>query len=179
MKKSLIIGLSFIHFSLWSKVDPPNYNFTLDIFDKIAPQKTTEQLKTAYPKAKLIREEAENQLYKINISHNRYKFPVFVQVNQGKITDFFARLPSYFLHDLFHQSLINRYGKQDHYLLYDEHAVYRWNDKQNKKIIYAGACTITCFPLYIAVVDTTFKDDPKFKAYIDTLAKTFPIKKGP
>ena len=65
---------------------------------------------------------------KFNIVHDAYVFPLFVQHFNGKIIDFYTRLPSYFLHDTFHQSLINRYGKQQtmrrfHSCLYMERSI--------------------------------------------------------
>jgi hypothetical protein len=80
----------------------------------------------------------------------RYKFPVFVQVANGQVLDFFARLPAYFLHDVFHQSLINRYGKQDLYFKKDSNAIYIWNDEEGIRFTYSGGCTINCFPIYFA-----------------------------
>ena len=62
-----------------------------------------------------------------------------------------AHLPQYFSHDLFHQALINRLGKQDSYLKKNKTAVYRWKNRKGLNYIYAGACTITCFPIYYAV----------------------------
>jgi hypothetical protein len=83
------------------------------------------------------------------MKHVRYVFPFWVQYEKGKSVDILARLPAYFLHNIFHQSLINRFGPQDKYLKKEEHAVYQWTNKKNFNITYSGACTITCFPVFM------------------------------
>ena len=88
---------------------------------------------------------------KFYLSHEMYKFPVWVQYFNDKILDFYIRLPSYFLHDTFHQSLINRYGKQKKYTLRDSTAVFEWDNNEFTRV-YSGGCTITCFPIYYAVI---------------------------
>ena len=90
-------------------------------------------------------------LFRFEISHRHYRFPLFVQVYDNKVVDFFASLPSYFLHDVFHQSLINRYGKQKTYTRKEKQAYYEWNTKKGLSHSYAGACSITCFPIYYSV----------------------------
>ena len=95
--------------------------------------------------------------YKYYVEHIRYKFPIFVQTINGQVTDFYARLPYYFLHDIFHQSLINRFGNQDFYKKTEESAIYVWKNKNNFKHIYSGACTITCFPIFYSVVPVQHK----------------------
>ena len=122
-------------FSLFAQVEAPNYNFSIDEFEKFRPGTTIEQVKQAYPKIELIKDDKELPLYKLLVSYQRYVFPVFLQVNNNQVIDFFARLPSYFLHDVFHQALINKYQKQDNYLLFDEQAVYQWKDRNNSKIV--------------------------------------------
>ena len=51
----------------------------------------------------LIKDLGEVRIYRFYVDQIRYKFPVFVQLDQGKALDFYAKLPSYFLHDVFHQ----------------------------------------------------------------------------
>ena len=80
----------------------------------------------------------------------RYRFSVMVQIEGNKVVDFFATLPSYFLHDVFHQSLINRLGKQTRYFYQENSAVYLWKNKKGIDFIYRATCTITCFPIYLA-----------------------------
>jgi hypothetical protein len=75
---------------------------------------------------------------------------VLVQSKNGVIEDFHVKLPSYFLHDVFFQSLINRYGKQKSYKKFGEEAYYVW-EVSALRHIYSAACTITCFPIFYAV----------------------------
>lgn len=135
-----------------SKVDPPNYDFSLDQFKafspgEVFPPKVDE--KTLKSK-KLINKSESIDTYRFYIAHIRYKFPIFIQVDKksNKILDFFATLPRYFLHDIFHQSLINRIGKQDQFIKVESNSLYIWNNKNNLKYIYSGTCTITCFPVF-------------------------------
>lgn len=142
------LGLSFLTLG---KVDPKNYNFSLNKFDVFMPGKMMVDIDKVYPKKELVQKTDQFQTYKYYVTHIRYKFAVLVQYHKGKVTDFHARLPNYFLHDIFHQSLINKLGKQDIYKKQDEQAVYIWKNKNDKRHYYTGACTITCFPIFYAV----------------------------
>ena len=150
MKIFLSFFLIFLAVPTWGKVDPPNYEFSLDVLETFAPTKTKEEIEKKYPTSKIIADNGDTLIKRYEVTHIRYKFPVIVQYQGDKVLDSYARLPSYFLHDVFHQSLINRYGKQDRYQKLEEQAVYQWTNAKNMKITYAGACTITCFPLFIS-----------------------------
>ena len=78
-------------------------------------------------------------------------FFLLAQVYNGQVVDFFTRLPSYFLHDAFHQALINRYGQQTSYILKDRHAFYQWLKQPGVVHSYGAACSLTCFPRYYSV----------------------------
>lgn len=135
-----------------SQVQAPNYNFSLDQLEKFLPNTPLDQLVEEFGPGEDIKLPGAKAIIKrYYVAHIRYKFPVFVQIQNDRIIDMFARLPSYFLHDVFHQSLINRYGKQQSYLNRDEHAVYQWKRENGMVHTYAGACAITCFPIYYTV----------------------------
>jgi len=159
MQKLLsIVILSALSASSWSKVDPPNYNFELPMLDIYLPGK---DLANAGANEELKRQATQVQ-HRFTLKHERFVFPIIAQTKDGKFTDFMARLPQYFSHDLFHQALINRYGKQDSYLKKDETAIYQWKNRDGNRHIYVGACTITCFPIYYAVyVEEADKQEPK------------------
>ncbi len=151
LKLLIILPCLMIMFQpLNAKVEAPNYNFSLDSLNEFFPDKASAPLEAKYGKPEMMSDEGEIKTLKFYVAHIRYKFPVIVQVKDGVITDFFARLPSYFLHDLFFQSLVNRYGKQSTYKRTGEEAFYTW-DKQPLKHIYSASCTITCFPIFYAV----------------------------
>jgi hypothetical protein len=160
LKTTLIIYLFIFSFSSFAKVDPPNYDFSLKKLQNFMPGKTFGGIKKTYPKSELYSKNKNSEIYKYYISHFRYKFPVFVQFKNKVVTDFFARLPSYFSHDIFHQSLINRYKLQDKYNKYEESAVYTWNNIKGNRHIYFGSCTITCFPIYYTVIKNGIKITP-------------------
>lgn len=136
-----------------AKVDPPNYNFSLDELAVFSPGKKLEEIEAKYKQIETINEKGPKKIIRLNVKQLRYVFPVYVYIENGISQGYYARLPSYFLHDLFHQSLINRYRKQDLYQLKDNHAVYIWNNIKGTSLIYSGACTITCFPVFLAAMN--------------------------
>ena len=140
--------LMFQHIN--AKVETPNYDFSLETLKDFFPDRPILELDKKYGKGEVMSEEGGTKTLKYYVSHLRYKFPVLVQVREGVILDFYARLPNYFLHDIFFQSLINRLGKQTSYKKIGEEAVYTWEAKPLKHI-YNAACTITCFPIFYAV----------------------------
>lgn len=157
-KTILIVFLASISLNLFSKVDPANYNFELKSLDVFLPGK---DVKAAGTGKEISTESGSTQL-RFEVKQERYVFPVLTQVKDGKFIDFMARLPQYFSHDLFHQALINKLGKQDTYFNKDGTAVYQWKNKDGLRHIYAGACTITCFPIYYAVYpEGSETKDPK------------------
>lgn len=133
-----------------AKVEAPNYDFSLNTLADFFPQKAISDLEKKYGKSDSMGSKNGVETSKFNVAHIRYKFPVIVQSKEGKILDFFARLPSYFLHDIFFQSLVNRLGKQNEYKKTGEEAYYVW-DKDGLKHVYSAACTITCFPIFYSV----------------------------
>lgn len=152
MSKAFLITYFLVHFNFAiSKVDPPNYDFSLNKFDVFMPGNKLGDIEKVYKNKELVFKENQFVTYKFYVSHLRYKFATIVQFQNGIVTDFYARLPQYFLHDIFHQSLINKIGKQDIFKNVDEHSIYIWKNKNNLKHFYAGMCTITCFPIYYSV----------------------------
>lgn len=147
-------SIIFLFFCLYvntarSEVKPIDYNFTFDKFSPFMPTQNINDIKKIYPRVELINKTGAISLYRVEIIHDRYKFPLFFQIKNDLVVDFFAKLPSYFLHDLFHQSLINRFGKQDKFTSTNNHSYYTWENQGDYIISYSGACTITCFPIYI------------------------------
>jgi hypothetical protein len=145
-----IVILALFVTSLNGAIDPPNYDFSMDSLSGFMPGNMLEAVESKYGKAEQVGRQADLILHRVYVSHQRYKIPVYVQTYNGKILDFAARLPSYFLHDVFHQSLINRFRKQDKFFNRDKTAIYYWNDREGTDITYSGACTITCFPIFVA-----------------------------
>ena len=72
---------------------------------------------------------------------------------------------------IFHQSLINRIGKQDKYLNTNEQSVYVWNNKNGNRHVYSGACTVTCFPLYYSVMPVKRTVSTGYEPIIEILGK--------
>jgi hypothetical protein len=142
--------LIIINQPLNAKVEAPNYNFSVDTLQDFAPGNTLDAIEKKYGKGELERSSGDVRTIKFFVSHIRYKFPVLVQLQENKVLDMYARLPAYFLHDVFLQSVVNRLGKQTTYKKTGEHAHYVWENKETRTI-YDGACTITCFPIFYAV----------------------------
>jgi hypothetical protein len=159
--------------SVLAKIEPPNYNFSVDKFQDFMPDKKISQINIKYPgKKEVIFKQGPYTTYKYYIEHVRYKFAVLVQTINGTVTDFHARLPQYFLHDIFHQSLINRFGKQDFYKKTEESAIYVWKNKDNIKHVYSGTCTITCFPIFYAVKKVEHKYGNSYKSLLEKFNET-------
>ncbi len=69
-----------------SKVEPPNYDFSLDQFTPFMPGK---DLDKKYKK-ELTFNKHGFKTYKFYMAHIRYKFPVYIQTKNNIVTDFFA-----------------------------------------------------------------------------------------
>ena len=157
MKVICIFFIITLSTNLWSKVDPKNYDFSTDTLKDFFPGSLLEDLEKKYGKAEKMKPKANPQMLRFWVAQIRYKFPVIVQVENGKVIDMFARLPSYFLHDIFHQSLITRWGKQTLYKRVDEEAYYKWIS-DDFILHYSASCTITCFPIYFSAADNKNKN---------------------
>jgi hypothetical protein len=160
IKLFIILPCLLLNFQpLNAKVEAPNYNFSLDTLAEFMPGKNPDEIEKKYGKPEHMNDVHGMVTKKFYVAHVRYKFPVLVQVKDGSVIDFFARLPSYFLHDVFFQSLVNRLGKQNAYRKVGEEAVYRW-DKDNLTYVYSASCTITCFPIFYSVYPSDKKNEP-------------------
>lgn len=149
-------------------VKEPNYDFSLEELKIFTPLQSFEAVEKKYQgQLKKIKDENGFIIYRTYHTQLRYKFPILIQVKNKTITDFYARLPTYFLHDVFHQSLINRYKMQDHYKKHEEQAIYIWKNRDNIHHVYSGTCTITCFPLYYA----QYPDKHTFSGLIPIIKK--------
>ena len=146
----LLSMLVFVCFNSTAKVEPPNYDFSTDTLSDFFPEKEISSLEGKYGKGEVLNDDGSIKMIRYMVAQIRYVFPVIVQVSEGKIVDMHARLPSYFLHDIFHHSLIKRWGKQQKYQRVDEEAYYHWNNEQ-LVMNYGASCTITCFPTYFSV----------------------------
>lgn len=169
LRSIIFISIFLVLNTAFSKVEPPNYDFSLNKFDEFMPGKKLVDIQKNYKNKEVVFKNDQYMTYKFYIAHIRYKFSILVQFNNGIVTDFHARLPQYFLHDTFHQSLINRLGPQDIYKKKEEQAMYVWKNKNNLRHYYSGACTITCFPIYYAVKQLSNKDTDEFKSILERL----------
>jgi len=150
-------------FISYAKVDAYNYNFNLDQLKNFYPGNRISDIKDLV----LLTKRDGYSLFRTEIVYNRYKFFVYIQTNQDVIVEFFARLPSYFLHDLFHQALINRLGKQTSYIKKESAALYIWKTADGLTHYYQGSCTINCFPEFYAVVGKDYPAD--FIPFVDKM----------
>jgi len=175
----------FISFFLWitstitfAKVVAPNYNFTLDKLQLFQPGSAVQGIENKFGKGEELDEVNGIQLLRYSLKANKYSFPVFVQIYRGISLDFFAKLPNYFLHDIFHRSLILRYGKQSQYFNKENSSVYIWNNKNGIQHIYSGSCTLQCFPIYYSAITLQLPTDIKgFKSLLDRFGDNAPYKK--
>lgn len=143
----------------YAEIIPPNFDFKFNDFNLFMPGALRKGIEKKYTDGKEIKLSDSLKVMKYQLKNARYSFFILVQYQQGKVTDFYTRLPSYFSHDVFHQSIINRFGKQDLYKKIEEQAIYIWNKKSKNKHFYSGACTITCFPVYYSVQAKKLNND--------------------
>lgn len=148
MRKIVLFLILFLPVLLNAEVKPANYDFSLESLKVFKPGTPREAFEKVYGKGEVWKKENKTITLKYYVAQIRYKFPVFVQLFENKVVDYYARLPTYFLHDLFHQSIINRIGKQDKYFRIENNALYKWENKKGINYIYSGTCTITCFPIF-------------------------------
>lgn len=158
---SIFIGIGIFVNRAHSVVDPANYNFSLDQLAVFKPGTDIKQAIEKYGQAEVLDEKNQTKTLRFYVAHIRYKFAVLVRIANEKVIDYHARLPAYFLHDVFHQSLLNRYGKQSLYRFNNGTALYLWDNKDGVNYIYNGTCTITCFPTYLSA----FPKEPPFPGY--------------
>jgi hypothetical protein len=165
LKISMLLFFLAVSLPSWGKVEPYNYNFSLEILDDFWPEKSEQSIEAKYKKGVLISKKEDYRIVKYVVNHQRYTFPILVQYFKEKSVDFYIRLPSYFIHDIFHESLVKKLGKQDTYSKYEESASYSWKNAKECKHYYRAECTITCFPIFYSVVSNK-SDLPSYQPII-------------
>ena len=156
--------------NIGAKVEAPNYQFKLETLDVFMPGQKVEDIEKQHGKGVVMNDKRGTTTIKFKVKQIRYSFDVLVQAREGVVLDFFTKLPSYFLHDVFFQSLINKYGKQTSYKKAGEEAYYVW-EKAPLKIIYNGHCTITCFPGFYTAYPLEIPNDKPFTPQITQMQK--------
>ena len=141
----------------FSKVEAPNYNFTLKKLEPFTPGKLISDIPKELGKGEITSDDGDTKIIRYSLVHARYNFPIYVQVKKGVILDFYARFPTYFIHDKFHQSLIDKFGKQTKYYKQENNALYEWKNSNGMRVLYSGSCTITCYPVYLTYIQVTKK----------------------
>ncbi len=134
----------------FTQASPSDSNFFIDSLQVFYPGSKLTLVQSQHGKGELTEELKDSQIYRFSIKAQGYQFPLLIQVKDGVVLDFLFRLPSYFSHDTFHQGLLDRMGKQDHYFKKENTAIYRWNNTKNHRIYYTAACTLVCFPVSLA-----------------------------
>lgn len=135
-----------------SSSSPSHYDFSLDALKSFYPGKRVKEIQKKHGKGDVLGRQENLTLMRFYVAYHYYRFPVFVQVEvgKGKVWDSFARLPAFFHHDTFHQSLIKRLGKQDEFFHREDSSLYIWKNREGGiDLIYEGICTLTCFPMYL------------------------------
>lgn len=151
-----------------AEVVPPNYDFSMDTLNDFFPDKDIAAIEAKYGKGEVLRDDGSIKMLRFMVAQIRYVFPIVVQESKGKVIDMHARLPSYFLHDIFHHSLIKRWGKQQAYKRVDEEAFYEWKNDE-RTMSYGASCTITCFPTYLSVKPAAEKMPGGFRPITELL----------
>jgi len=164
MKKLILIlpCLVTIFQPLIAKVEVPHQAFRFEMLESFMPNNSFQELEKKYSPAETLPSENGIITKKFLLKHERFSFPVYAQHLDGKIIDFYAKLPSYFSHDRFLTDLQKKWGKQQHYKKQGEEAVYVWVNNETE-FIYQASCTITCFPVFLTGMKRVNKQDALFK----------------
>jgi hypothetical protein len=130
---------------------PPMEAFKYEDLERFLPGTT---LDTKDPKLERLSQGPQSELYRFLIDHNHFKIPVSIQVLKDSkiIHDVVFTLPTYFLHDPFHQELIKRWGPQDRFLNKNETSVYMWKSEKGVAKIYEAGCSIVCHPISLSLI---------------------------
>ena len=149
VKSVFILSILFCPLTA-GQVMPPNDNFFLDSLQVFYPGNSLKNIQEKYGKPETYGQGEGGQIYRFSVPHPRYRFGVFVQIENDTSVAFWASLPTSLSHDIFHRKLIRSHGKQNLYFKKENSALFVWNDLNGTKLIYSGQCTITCFPHYLA-----------------------------
>ncbi len=157
-----------LQLSVEAAIVGPNYNFSLEILAPFMPEQSLSSIPADYGQGIIVKKNGTQIWTLFHVKQLRFAFPILVQSESGKILDFHTRLPSFFLHDLFHQALINRYGAQSLYKKVEEEAYYQWKNDE-REISYSASCTITCFPMYLAIKTPRSRAPANWKSIEESL----------
>ena len=117
-------------------------------FDLFSPPSPIGPIEKLYGKGREAKSPNEEVIQREYVVHGS---TLWIQLKEGRVIDFYANLPSFLSHDIFHQFLIRRYGAQGRYFKKNRSAIYQWDDKEGRRITYSGQCTLTCFPHYLSI----------------------------
>lgn len=92
--------------NLFGKVQTPSYESILKAFDDFMPSQNFETIEKKYGKGKLQNLNKTLTEYKFNLKAQGFTFPIFIQVYQSKVVDFFSKLPSFFITTNFIKQLL-------------------------------------------------------------------------
>ena len=138
--------------------------FDFDQITAFSPGKKVSEIPKTFgtPLDLELKDAQKVKLFKIK-NKDGYTYPLLIQHVDDEIFDFYARPPSYLLHDFFHRDLIKRYGRQNEYYLENGTGYYIWSNN-DLDIYYSGECTITCFPVFYSQVASKNKLPPTYKS---------------
>ena len=89
----------------------------------------------------------------VSWQYQTYRYPLFIQVYNQQISDFYLTFPSFMLHDSIFEALIQKWGKQQYYQRNNFSAIYHWKNINAGLFaaIYEANCSITCFPVSLSL----------------------------
>ena len=164
--KIILASLLFLSapFCLHGASSYPGENFSLQQLQIFSPGNSLKDIQQNHGAGTPVARD----MHRFHISHQGHRFPLFLQIREGRSVGFWASLPTYFLHDTFHRKLIQQYGRQNRYLKKENSALFIWERSENLTILYSGQCTITCFTHYLAIFD------PKTSTLLDSFSTLQP-----
>ena len=166
----LLISILVLTFAdIHAQTKTPNYDFTINSLELFFPGKSLEEVKKINPKFDIFEDKGEEKILRFKLNRAGYMLDVYTQVKGDKINDLYVRLPQHFLHDLILTDLQKRVKKQDDFVRKDLSALYVWKNRENNNIIYQGSCSLTCFPMFLEVVNASPDIIPLYQKFNEAL----------
>lgn len=162
--------LSFYQSKIFAEIVPPNYKFELKLLERFLPGNDYTKLEADKTLSLIpFEKNGDNQIIQTKLISSHYIIEIYLQINSGQITSSFIKFPQHFSHDQLLDQLQKQYKKQDQFTRKDMSALYTWNNREGKNILYHGTCTISCFPLFIEFVQSDGKSTTLYQKFNDLL----------
>lgn len=155
-----------------SEIKVPNYDFSYNSLNLFMPGQTNSTLlKNNFFTSTMYEDNAQLKIWKHKFIKKNYSLDIYTQVKDDIILNTYVRLPQYFSHDQFLLELHKLFKKQNQYKRENASALYLWENAKGNKIIYQASCSITCFPMFIEIMDPKNNEQSFYQKFNAALPK--------